>query len=329
MRALACFALLLTASATAQDSPPSAPAGTLLIGNKGEDTLSLVDLESGRELRRVPTGRMPHEVALSPDGRRAALVNYGGRTIKLFELPGAARVGAIDLGERARPHGLIWLRDGRLVATAESRGALVVVDLAAPAPRVAEIATGAEGSHMVAVSPDGARAYVANMGSGTVGVFDLGTRAKLRDLPAGAQPEGLALSPDGRRLWVADRAGDAVRAFDTAPFAEVARAGTGRTPIRVALTPDGQAVVTSNYGAGTLTVLDAATARPTRTVRVGGPATQQVTILFSRDGRRLYVAETGVDRVAELDFATGRVLRRLPAGRNGDGLAIGPAGPAR
>lgn len=301
-----------------------ATAQTLLIGNKGEDTLSFVDLRSGRELRRVETGKAPHEIAVSPDGRQAAVVNYGGQTIEIFALPAATRVRTIDLGANARPHGLLWLADGRLVATAEGRDSLMLVDSAAANPRVTEVATGAKGSHMVAVSPDGRRAFVANMGSGTVGVFDLTTRAKLRDIPAGKQPEGIALSPDGHRLWVADRSGDTVRVFDTANFAEVASAPTGKTPIRVALTPDGRYAVTSDFGAGTLSVFDAASLKPLRTIRVGAPDFQQVTMLFSRDGGRLYVAETGIDRVAEVDFASGRVLGRLPAGDQGDGLAISP-----
>lgn len=301
---------------------------TLLIGNKGEDTLSLVDLPTGRELRRVPTGRMPHEIAPSPRGDQAAVVAYGGRTIDVFDVATARRVRTIDLGENARPHGLLWLPDGRIVATAEGRDALMLVDPSATPARVTAIPTGAKGSHMVAVSPDGTRAYVANMGSGGVGVFDLAAARKLRDIPAGEQPEGLALTPDGRRLWVADREGDTVRVFDTATFREVARAPTARTPIRVAITPDGAYAVTSNFGAGTLGVYDAATARLVRSISVGRPGSQQVTLLFSKDGERLYVAETGVDRVAEVDFATGRVLRRLPAGRNGDGLGISPVSTA-
>ena len=63
-----------------------------------------------------------------------------------------------------------------------------------------------------------------------------------------------------------------------------------------------------------------------RTVPVSGEEqARQVTILFSADGRRLYAAETGRNQVAEIDMATGAVLRRLPTGRNGDGLAIAPA----
>lgn len=302
---------------------PAFAAPTLLVGNKGEDSLSLVNLETGRELRRLDTGKAPHEIALSPDGRTAAVVAYGGTSIDLFDIARRARVGAVELGANARPHGLVWLQDGRLVATAEGRKSLVVVS---PDRRtVREIATGQEGTHMVAVTRDGRRAYAANMGSGTVSVIDLARATKLRDVPAGGQPEGIALSPDGRRLWVADRRGATVRVFDAASMRVLATMPTGRTPIRVLLSPDGRTAVTSNYGDGTLSLFDAASLRPTRTLPVSGQGTsQQVTILFAPDGRRLYVAETGIDRVAEVDMETGAVLGRLPTGRQGDGLAIAP-----
>ncbi len=314
----ALAALLATAA-------PALGQGTLLIGNKGEDSLSFVDLATGRERRRVPTGRMPHEIAVSPRGDLAAVVAYGGRTIELFDLATARRVGTIDLGENARPHGLLWLQDGRIVATMEGRSALAVVsDPTGAAPRVLGIPTGAKGSHMVAVSPDFMRAYVANMGSGSVGVFDLAAGRKLTDIAVGGQPEGIAVTPDGKRLWVADRAGDTVQVVELATRRTIAKQATGKTPIRVAVSPDGRHAITSDYGAGTISVFDAATARPLRTIVVGRLGSEQVTAIFSGDGRRLYVAETGVDRVAEVDFARGRVLRRLPAGRAGDGLGISP-----
>ena len=51
-------------------------------------------------------------------------------------------------------------------------------------------------------------------------------------------------------------------------------------------------------------------------------ARTQVTILFSPDGERIYVAETTANTIAEVDFASGRVLRRLPGAGGGDGIAI-------
>jgi DNA-binding beta-propeller fold protein YncE len=50
----------------------------------------------------------------------------------------------------------------------------------------------------------------------------------------------------------------------------------------------------------------------------------QVTILWSDDGSKIYVAETSSDTVAEVEYATGIVLRRLSVGEGGDGMAILP-----
>lgn len=304
--------------------PLPATAATLLIGNKGEDSLSFIDLATGRELGRVKTGRMPHEIAVSPDGRQAAIVNYGAKSIDLVDVATRAKLRTIDLAPHDGPHGLIWLRDGRLLATTERSRSVVLVDTRA-GDRLTGIATDQAGSHMVAVSPDRRRAYTANIPAGTVTVLDLAAGRKLKDLTVGGNPEGIALSPDGRTLWVADLVGARVQAFDTRSLKRLAEVPTGRRPIRVLVSPDGRFAVTSNFQDGTLTVIDARSRKVVRTLPVSGEeAAAQVTILFSRDGKRLYAAETGRDQVAEVEFPSGRVLRRLPAGRQGDGLAIAP-----
>ena len=116
-----------------------------------------------------------------------------------------------------------------------------------------------------------------------------------------------------------------MQAFDTRSFERLAEVKTGPVPIRVVASPDGRWIVTSNLGAGSLTVIDAATREKVRDIVLSGAEEAgQVTILFSADGRRLYAAETGRDQVAEVDFASGAVLRRFAVGKNGDGLAIAP-----
>jgi YVTN family beta-propeller protein len=312
--ALLLFALAVNASAS----------GTLIIGNKGEDTVSFIDLNDGRELARPRTGPQPHEVAVSPDGLEAAVVAYGGTTIDIFEIRKRERIRTIDLAPHKAPHGIVWLPDGRIVVTTERSQSLAIIDTN-NGDKVSAIPTGQEISHMVAVAPDAARAYVANIRSGTVTAIDLKKNEKIRDLPAGKEPEGLALTPDGNQLWVADRGGDTVHVFDTRELKETARIDVGKTPIRLVISPDGRTAITSNFGTGDLTMIDVADRRVARTIAVSGAAdAQQVTILFSTDGSRLYVAETGRDRVAEVDVAAGKVLRHLPAGKNGDGLAIAP-----
>src|SRR3546814_3885583 len=104
-----------------------AAAETLLVGNKGEDTLSVIALDSGAELARLPTGRMPHEIAISPDGKQAAVVAYGGTTIDIFDIAKRTKLRTIDLSPNRRPHGLLWLSHGRLVATTEGSASVAVV----------------------------------------------------------------------------------------------------------------------------------------------------------------------------------------------------------
>ncbi|MDT9599263.1 YncE family protein [Sphingosinicella rhizophila] len=302
----------------------AAAAPTLLVGNKGEDTLSFIDLATGKELARPATGHMPHEIAVSADGRQAAVVAYGGSTIDIFDVASRTRLRTIDLSPSERPHGLIWLDDGRLLATAEKSQTLVVVDTKAD-DALKAIATGQPGSHMVAVSPDKKRAYTANIPAGTVGVFDLEAGTKLRDIPVGGRPEGIALARNGRELWVGDLEGARVQAFDTQSFERLAEVKTGEVPIRVAVSPDERWVVTSNMASGSLTVIDAETRKPVREIVLSGTQdAAQVTIIFSADGKRLYAAETGRAEVAEGDFTSGKVLRRLSAGKDGDGLAVAP-----
>ncbi|HWW55641.1 MAG TPA: beta-propeller fold lactonase family protein [Sphingopyxis sp.] len=309
-----CCALFLPAGAVA--------AETLLVGNKAEDTLSIIALASGEELARLPTGKMPHEIAISPDGKQAAVVAYGGTTIDVFDVAARTKLKTIDLSPNERPHGLLWLSDGRLIATTEGSQSVAVV---APDGTVTSIATGQQGTHMIVVAPDNRTAYTANIASGTVSVLDLDDAKKLRDLAVGGKPEGLALAKGGRELWVGDLDAPRVSIWDTATGVRIAEQPVDPVAIRVLASPDGKLIATSNIASGTISLFDAETRAPVQTIRVSGEqAKGQVTLLFSADSKRLYAAETGHDKVAEIDIATGKVLRRIAAGKNGDGLAIAP-----
>ena len=303
-------------------APSFAAAETLLVGNKGEDTLSLIALDSGAELARVPTGKMPHEIAVSPDGKQAAVVAYGATTIDIVDIDARARQKTIDISPNQRPHGLVWLSDGRLVATAEGSQSVAVI---APGGTVTSIATGQQGTHMIVVALDNRTAYTANIASGTVSVLDLKEGRKLRDLAVGGKPEGLSLTKGGRELWVGDLSAPRVQVWDTAKGEKITELAVDPVAIRVLASPDDKWVATSNIGKGTISLFDAATRAPVKVIAVSeGDAARQVTLLWSRDSKRLYAAETGVDKVAEIDVATAKVLRRIAAGKNGDGLAIAP-----
>ncbi|MFN4239598.1 MAG: beta-propeller fold lactonase family protein [Erythrobacter cryptus] len=313
-------------------SIPAAAAtseGALFVAAKRGNMLSRLDLASGAEVLRVPSCANPHELATAPDGQHVALACYGGTSVDIFRTADLAKVASIDLEENARPHGIVWHPSGAIYVTAEGRRALFRIS--APlsgAPRLEEFATGKLGSHMIAVAGDESAAWTTDLGSRTVTRVALAPGVAPRSVTVGEEPEGIALSGDGRTLWVSARGSNQAFALDPETLEVRKTIATGRFPLRIALRPQGDVAISSNLQDASLSVIDTSTARVIRTIVVSPPdeaeARFQVTILWSPDGSRIYVAETGTSTIAEVDYASGKVLRRLKAGEGGDGLAILP-----
>jgi DNA-binding beta-propeller fold protein YncE len=308
---------------------PAASEGTLFVAQKRGNTLTKVDLASGEEVLRRDACTNPHELATSPDAKHVALACYGGTNVDIFQTSDLVRIVSIDFGANARPHGIVWHDSGMLYATAEGRRSIFRIDWApGHAAALTEFATGKEGSHMLAVAPGEDVAWTTDLGSRTVTRIDLtGARDPL-SVTVGEEPEGIALAPDGETLWVSARGSNQAFALDPATMEVRETLSTGAFPLRLAIRPQGDVAVTSDLADGSLSVIDLPAARVVRTIAVSSPQEaerrQQVTILWSDDGRRIYVAETGSNTIAEVDYASGEVLRRLPGGEGGDGLAILP-----
>lgn len=334
--ALACLALpaLLAAGPAA--------AATLVVANKAEATVSLVDLGSGKVAATLPTGTGPHEVAISPDGRLALIANYGasgqpGSSLTLIDVPGAQMVRTIDLGEHRKPHGMVFLDGRRALVTSEAGKALLEVDVEA-GKVLRALPTGQEVSHMVAATPDGARAFVANIGSGSMTAFDLKTGKHLGDVATGKGAEGIDVTPDGRQVWVTNREADTVTVVDAASLAVVGSIPSAAFPIRAKATPDGKRVLVSNARSGDISVLDVAerklerripmaleaTAKEGRLMGDFGSSSVPIGIVVEPGGKRAYVAHANADQITILDLAAWKPIGALTAGKEPDGMGWSP-----
>lgn len=313
MRPLILAALLATTATL-----PAAARDLLLVGNKGEDSFGIYDLADGKQLAKLPTGNQPHEIAVMGDGTQAAVVNYGSTTIDIIDLDPLGKVATIELSPNKRPHGLLWMpKSERLIATTEGSSSVAIVE---PDGKITSIDTGQQGSHMVALLGE-ERAYVANIGSGSFSVLDLKANTKLRDVATGGKPEGIAVA--GGKVFVGDLTAPRLSVFDAATYEKIGELAIDGNAIRVIASADGKTVATSNVDKGSVTLVDTATHSVLRSFPVSGdPAVMQVTLIWSGDGKRLYAAETGRNQIAEIDADSGKVLRRIDVGKNGDGLAV-------
>jgi YVTN family beta-propeller protein len=337
--------ILAAASGLALFAAAPLAAGTLVVLNKSDATASLIDVGSRRVAATVPTGIGPHEVSVSPDGRRALVTNYGGRepgsTLTLIDLARAS-AKTIDLGTYQRPHGVQWLADNRrAVVTAEANKALLVVDADAGSVAFA-VTTGQEVSHMVAVAPDGVRAFVANIGSGSVTAVDLRRKTVIGHVPTGKGAEGIDISPDGRRVFVTNREADTVSVIDAATLVVIAALPSKTFPIRVKVTPDGRHALVSNAGSGELAVFDTSSLTELRRVRFEAtPAAGEGRMLSGRFGNspvpigivvepgggRIYVALSAADAIAIVDPTRWEPIDTLKAGKEPDGMAYSAIAP--
>ncbi len=322
---------------------PAAMAGAdmLLVVNKTDGTVSILDAATGKHRATVTVEAGPHEVEVLRDGKTAAISSYGSRTVPghmvtIVDLASAKVVSRIDIGPASRPHGLKSLPDGRLLVTAEGTKELVIVD-----PRAAKvtsrIATGRDISHMVAASPDGRRAYVTSLASGSVTVIDLVTGKVVKDIPTGKGAEGLDATPDGREVWVTNREANTITVIDVKTLAPVFTIHAAEFPIRVKITPDGRRAVVTFTGSGDVGVYDTATRVQAARIPIGreavagaetrvfqkrfGKSPAPVGLLVAPDGGRAFVSAGHADVVAVIDLQKLRVDDAWTAGKEPDGLA--------
>jgi len=336
--------VFLTALILAVSVPLCVEADTLVVLNKSEATASLIDLSSGAVRATLTTDFGPHEAAMSPDGRLALVGNYGSRekpgsSLTVIDVAAAKVVKTIDLGEYERPHGLLFLPDGRrALVTAEGNRALLLVDVEKGIVEK-KFETNQDVSHMVEVALGGRKAFVANIGSGSVSVIDLENGIVVRTIETGAGAEGITASIDGTEIWVTNRSADTVSVIDAESLEILAQIPCASFPIRAKATPNGKHILVSCARSADIAVLDAVSRKEVRripqdlrAVDTGdrlfgdqfGESSVPIGIVIHPDGKKAWVAHTNADVVVEIDLESWKIVRLLEAGREPDGMAYSP-----
>jgi DNA-binding beta-propeller fold protein YncE len=269
--------------------------------------------------------------------------NYGlrdqpGNSLTVIDLEPAVPVvvRTIDLGEYHRPHGSAFLPgDTTMLVTVEANQAVLVVNIAAG--RVsAVIPTTQKGSHMVALTADGRRAFTTNVGDGTISELDIANRAFVRIIPVAPAVEGIAVSPGGDQVWVASNKAKNVSVVIPASASIAGTVGGFGLPYRMAITPDSRTAIITDPGSGVVRFVN--TAMLAEIGRVPFPPDSLVPtaevpgsscpegIVVTPDGRTAFVTLQGRNRVVAIDIASRTVVAMMPTGVWSDGVAYSGLG---
>ncbi len=307
---------LLTASVFAADLPSPA----LIVLNKSDATLAIVDPATGKTTGLIPAGESPHEVVVSADGKTAFVTNYGSRTpgssLSVIDLV-AQKERRFDVSPMARPHG-IAISNGKIWFTAEGSKLIGRYD---PATHKldAVLGTGQNGTHMVELSKDGNEIYTANIASGSISIFSNPPAWNQTVVPVGKGPEGFDLTADGGQLWAGNSQDGSVSVIDLKTKKVIATIDVGtKRSNRLKLTLDGKLALISDLSGNELVVLDTASRKVTKRLAIGKTPEG---ILMDPNGTRAFIALAGENAIAILDLKTLTVSGRLATGGGPDGMA--------
>jgi len=318
-----CAALMGANLALTQTSAP-----LLLVANKGENTLAIVDAVSEKVIGRVPTGVRPHSVAASDDGRLAFVANYGSDdgynavgSISVIDLVAQKELRQVEIGPNSRPHGVVFHR-GKVYFTADGYKVIGCYD---PASDRIEwlLGIGQDRAETIVLSRDANLLFASNNLSRSVTVAERTAEPpdwKLTVLPVGDQPQGIDISPDGREVWVSNEGDDIVSVIDVASkkVAETFRVGT-QSSSRMKFTPDGKRVVLTDRDRGQLVVIDAASRKVTQ--RIPNLGRRVTDLVLSGDGSRAYASAQLDNAVAVVDLEKLEFTGQIPTGRDPEGVA--------
>lgn len=296
----------------------SRSAGIAYIINSGAASVSMIDMTSLQEIRRIPMLREPHHLVLSP-GRTSLLIGDTAGNEMLFLDPDT---GAVQKRmPMSDPYQFGFSPDGKFfVVAALARNQIDVYD--GPGMKLLKrFQVVATPSHLD-YAPDSGTVFVSLQDSDKLIAIDLRKLTVLWTEPVGKTPAGV-LWLNGKVL-VANMGTDYVAQVDPATGRVLAKITTGKGAHTAFLAPDKKVLWVNNRAGGTTVSLDPATLKVIRTYAIpGGPDD----IDFTPDGK-LWITRRWAEKVAVLDPTTGS-YETVKVGRSPHGLWLNPKATAR
>ena len=299
-------------------------ADQLLVLNKDSDTISVIDADTGETETVVETDFNPHEITVTPHGSKAYVTCSLGGSLLVFDTDSWDLLERIEDEDFDFPHGLAIRESANELWLASTYSSLVYVVDTDTDEILEKFPTHQDKSHMVAITPDEERAFIANIGSENVTAIDCEERRILADPIVGEEPEGIEVHPEGG-LLVANQGDGMLSVLDPRTFENRGRALLGENPIRVVSSPDGRHVLVPNREGDDVSLIDTqhvrdGEVRPWEIKRIPVGIWPGGTV-FDDDGVRAFVANNKSNDVSVIDCDTWTEVDRYETEIHPDGIA--------
>ncbi len=306
----------------------------LFVALRDADAVAAVDMGTGEEVARIPTGVVPLSVLMTPDERYLFVANTGGVIStdenRLTVIETATHQVAAVIEVDTAPLDLTVSADGQLVYVTNSESkSISVIDVASLTrrTRIRVPISGERGPYGVAIHPDGKRLYVTDINGNQVLIVDTARRATIGRIDVIEDPRSLVISADGSRLYVSggdfDDDGDGgISVIDTESESVVTTLRMDGGIFRLALSPDGSRLYATDRANAQLIVVDVAQNRVVNSVQVLPEGEETRDLFVSRDGSQIYVANQESNELVIFDAESFQILRTLSFEDRPRGIAL-------
>jgi YVTN family beta-propeller protein len=308
---LGCLALVFSIAAAAQNHP-------VFVLNSLDANISVIDPATWQETKRIPTGKQPHHLYLTPDEKSLIVANAGADGLTFLD-PKTAQVqrtvrGILD------PYHLRFSPDMKWFVTAANR--LNHVDIyrwdGVNMTLAKRIVTSKTPSHLW-IDSKSSTVYSTMQDSDELVAIDLATQTLRWRVATGEMPADIFGTPDGKHLLVGLTGSDSVQVFDVTGAApkvvKTIKTGAGAHAFRSA--GDRRHVFVSNRVANTVNKIDLQSLEVVDKYSVpGGPDCMDV----SADGKLLLVTARWAKKLTVVDIASRKIVQQVNVGRSPHGV---------
>lgn len=309
--AAAALLALVCACAGAQTAP-------IFVLNSLDASVSVIDPATWRESRRLPTGKEPHHLYMTPDEKSVIVANAQADSLTFID-PRTADIQRTIRGI-PDPYQLRFSPDMKWLVTAGNR--LHHVDLyrwdGKDLHLAKRIPTGKTPSH-IWIDTRSTVAYVTMQDSDELVAIDLATQALKWRVKTGPMPADVYGTADDRLLLVGLTGSDSVEVFDVSGGAVRAvrkiKTGNGAHAFRAA--GDKRHVYVSNRVANSISKIDLHSLQVVAEYAApGGPDCIEVL----KGGKQLLTTSRWAKKLTVIDTETGKVMRQVSVGKSPHGV---------
>jgi len=311
--------LALAACAVAGLAQAASPP--IFVLNSLDADISVIDADTFTQIKRIPTGKEPHHLYLTPDEKSLIVANALGDSLTFIN-PVTAEVQRTLRGI-ADPYHLRFSPDMKWFITAANR--LNHVDLyhwlpleTNPLKLIKRIEAPETPSHLY-IDSKSSVLYVSIQDSDELMAIDLNTQTPRWKIKVGKMPADIYLAPDDKHILVALTGDKLVEIYDVAGAQPklVKRLPTGNGAHSFRAWGDKRHVLVSNRAGNTISKIDLqGFAVVDQFPGPGGPDDMELL----PDGKTLLVGSRWAGKLTMIDTKTRKVVKQVKVGKSPHGV---------